>query len=109
MKKSCALIVFIRNPDAGKVKTRLAARIGESAAIALYASFIQDILAMAQSTGLDILVFVEPAKDVPKLREIMEDGPRLYPQRGRDLGEKMKHAMDHIFRVGICQGTAHGE
>ena len=46
-----AVLVFLRAPEKGRVKTRLAKTIGEDITLALYEGFVQDILGTLQQTA----------------------------------------------------------
>ncbi len=44
MKRSKALIVFVKAPENGRVKTRLQKQIGANFALKLYRGMVQDLL-----------------------------------------------------------------
>ena len=56
------LAVFVRPPDEGAVKTRLARLLGTSHAAALYEAFVEDTLALC-ARGRDLL-------DLPPLSQV---------------------------------------
>jgi rSAM/selenodomain-associated transferase 1 len=96
-------IVFARFPERGKVKTRLAAHIGEARACALYEAMLKDTLEIVQSrtsaTNADVLLCVTPDSAVerfqPWLRANNIDYPNVYcfAQQGATLGERMFNAF----------------
>ncbi|MFW5792111.1 MAG: glycosyltransferase, partial [Desulfohalobiaceae bacterium] len=55
------ILFFVRLPEIGKVKTRLAAALGEQAALRLYRAFVKDQLAMFQELEVQVLVVGTPA------------------------------------------------
>ena len=58
-----ALIVFVKNPKKGKVKTRLAADIGEEKALKVYCDLISFSKSLIYS-GLNVYVFHSPSLKV---------------------------------------------
>lgn len=85
------LIIFIKNPIEGKVKTRLAATIGNKKALEIYLKLVNHTLSVAKEVNAEIHLFFSDAI-------IME-----YPfenkniQNGNDLGERMKNAFHQVF------------
>jgi len=88
------LIIFIKNPVKGKVKTRLAATIGDERALLVYISLIEYTLNLAESLNVEVNLFFSD--------EIISDYPFLnkHIQEGNDLGEKMKNAFKKCFNQG---------
>lgn len=93
--KSFALIIFIRNPVIGKVKTRLAAEIGNTKALELYLRLLQHTF--------DVTVDIPVEKYVYYSDFIPEDDmwkSSSYSQRiqtGKDLGDRMSNAINEAF------------
>jgi len=97
-----AIIVFLRVPELGKVKTRLAATLGDDRALAIYQQLTAMTMDVIQESTADILLFYYP--EVPP--EVPYAG-HAYQQMGSDLGEKIAHAFsqaflahDHVLIVG---------
>lgn len=96
--KNNALIIFTRNPELGKVKTRLAKTIGDENALIVY----QDLLLHTQSVikDLDIDKFVFYDAHI-NLNDIWSE--EIYTkklQNGLDLGERMQNAFQELFDDG---------
>ena len=51
-----ALIIFVRNPELGKVKTRLAATIGNEKALEIYKELLEHTQAITASVHADEFV-----------------------------------------------------
>jgi rSAM/selenodomain-associated transferase 1 len=86
-----------KHPEAGRVKTRLAAAYGAEAACALHRAFVVDLAARLADTGWRTTWAVSPpgapfADVVP--------GARCIPQRGSDLGTRMAAAAGDLFAEG---------
>jgi len=97
MTDTLSILLFIRTPEKGRVKSRLATDLGDEMAVVIYKSFILDILAMLRNGPYPFTLCVHP----PDSREALVDwfGPALtcVPQEGNDLGEKMKNAFVRSF------------
>ncbi len=91
-----ALILMVKNPVAGKTKTRLAAEVGDAKALEMYAVLTRhtgdQVLGLDQVTRyLHYSEFVDTADDWPN-----RDFIKLV-QVGAGLGERMAAAFDHAF------------
>jgi len=93
-----ALIIFTRNPELGKVKTRLAATVGNQSALEIYEFLISHIVKVSENTTVDKYVFYS---------EIIQENDawnseifRKKLQHGNDLGDRMHHAFQQLFKVG---------
>jgi uncharacterized protein len=95
MKK--ALIIFVRNPLPGKVKTRLAAGIGEEKALQVYEYLLQHTHSITENIAASIFVYYADYLNKNDLWNGFEK--RL--QQGDDLGERMKNAFADLFETGF--------
>lgn len=100
MTKNNAVIVFIKSPEKGRVKTRLAQGVGDTAALALYRCFVMDVLDMVRSTPWALRVYYYPENAFPRIRSWLGDDLDLFPQKGFTLGEKMENALTDTFTAG---------
>jgi rSAM/selenodomain-associated transferase 1 len=90
--KTDALIIFIKNPERGKVKTRLASTVGDDQALAVYRALLTHTRRLAESLDVvDRLLFYSAFID----RD--DDWPassfEKFLQRGPDLGARMHQAF----------------
>lgn len=99
-KASCRLLFFVKQPVAGKVKTRLAVEVGECAAVELYKSFILDMLNTFDGLDVKVDIFVEPADCCEWFERWLGGGYSYIGQRGQSLGERMKNAFSVAFDSG---------
>ncbi len=101
--KAC-LLLFLKAPEPGEVKTRLAQAIGAEAACRLYRNFVLDLLeTLSRITGagsLDLRIFFSPPAAAQEVRKWLGSGYDYAPQEGRDLGERMKNAFLASFTRG---------
>jgi rSAM/selenodomain-associated transferase 1 len=96
------LLVLAKEPVAGRVKTRLAARLGDEAAARLYEAFLSDLAEELTSPGEweSILAHADGAAG-PALRRLFGPEWSLAPQGGGDLGERLARAFE-----GVGDGAA---
>lgn len=87
------IIVFVKAPVEGLVKTRLAGRLGARGAMLLYRALAEDLLAAVCAMDCQVRVFYYPANHQDIVRGWLRDDMPLYAQQGADLGERMHHAL----------------
>jgi rSAM/selenodomain-associated transferase 1 len=101
---SRAFIIFAKKPLPGGVKTRLSPPLTPAEASGLYSCMILDSIAMASSlSGITPFIFFQ---DDPGAADYFKTlAPKIIstPQKGEDLGERMKNAFDQIFLRGFAQ------
>lgn len=100
MQKKEALIIFARAPQKGKVKTRLAASVGEDTAFAVYKLLLQHTKSVTENLSCDKYVFY--ADQIPGDDHWGNDYKKLL-QLGTDLGEKMRNAFSRLFGEGYLR------
>jgi len=91
-----ALIIFARNPIRGKVKTRLAATLGEDKALSIYQSLLEHTVQITHQLPCDRYVFY--ADGISLNDHWLSDVYRKENQVGADLGARMHHAFDTLFQ-----------
>lgn len=94
------LLVFARHPELGKVKTRLAAGIGNKAALAVYRELLAHTRAVAQALPAHKTVWLAEA---PTVAQSSADEWPDYEQQLQfpgDLGTRMLTAFAHAFNQG---------
>lgn len=96
-----ALIVFIRKPELGKVKTRLAATLGNEKALAIYKKLLQHTQHIVTATGIDSFIFYADELVANDNWDFANFYKQL--QTNGDLGIKMKTAFETVFAKGYLQ------
>ncbi len=100
------VLVFLKVPRAGRVKTRLAHAIGARNAARLYRAFLADTLAtVAESEAWSVEAhFAPPESPLARVRSLLPAGlrsrARLVPQARGTLGHRMAGAIKRAFREG---------
>lgn len=92
-----ALIIFAKNPVYGKVKTRLAATIGEEAALNVYKHLLERCRLITEKLSADKFVFY--SDHVPP-DDIWDAAYIRSKQEGHNLGERMQNAFQEVFDEG---------
>jgi len=100
MDKRTAIIVMVKYPLAGSVKTRLGCEIGIANACELYREFVQTLLETCRATGFDTVISCHPDHLVSDYRKWLGHGFQYMVQRGPDLGDKMRDAFEQGFALG---------
>lgn len=95
------IIIFLRAPRKGRVKTRLATALGDDTVLKLYTAFVSDVIAAAVETDLPVRLFFDPDDAETEIRDHFQTSLPLHPQKGADLGEKMANAFLDIFDWGF--------
>lgn len=94
------LIVFVKYPEEGMVKTRIGSVLGDHFTIDLYRSFVADIIQKAARLSPDLLVYFTPEERAFDFRNWLGLKISIFPQKGNDLGERMKNALKEQFGLG---------
>lgn len=96
-----AILVFVKDPQAGQVKTRLAASIGDIAAASLYRAFVADVMeTVTMCASYDCWICFSPPESEAAIRAWLGDDHRFIPQAGADLGLRMTRAFEQTFSQG---------
>ena len=93
---STAIIIFVRHPEIGKVKTRLAKVIGDKKALEVYTELLSHTLNITKS--VDATKFVFYTEEVQKNDLWNEPGYFKCKQKGEDLGDRMRQAFYFVFQ-----------
>jgi rSAM/selenodomain-associated transferase 1 len=104
---SC-IIVFVKAPISGHVKTRLAKDLDESIIVNLYRNFVKDIIDKISDMGHCIKIFYDPPGSESLMQEWLGDCHEFVLQTGFDLGQKMANAFEYVFRNGTRQAVLIG-
>ena len=99
-----AVLVFAREPIAGRVKTRLAARLGAGRAAVVYGRLLECALRAAAGVEADareLWLDQSPSGDAP-VALAARHGLRLRVQAPGDLGVRMADAFDHALRTSAA-------
>jgi rSAM/selenodomain-associated transferase 1 len=102
------ILLFVKAPIKGQVKSRLAAGLGDDAALELYKNFVLDILETIEKTGHPCTIFFHPPDARDAVAAWLGPGGDYLPQQGNDLGERMADAFATIFKKGVSRAILIG-
>ena len=90
-----ALIIFIKNPQRGKVKTRLARTSGDARALQIYNALLQHTRKLALEIDVTRYLFYSDFVNTQDAWSASEFKKRL--QKGKDLGIRMANAFKEVL------------
>lgn len=94
-------MIFTRNPLLGKVKTRLAASIGDEAALEVYQFLLQHTFNITKELDCDKAVYY--SEGIPE-NGLWEKGDfQKILQQGKGLGQRMENAFKNAFFEGYSK------
>lgn len=94
-------MILTRNPELGKCKTRLAAIVGDNAALEIYNFLLRHTASLTKDLSVDKWVFYS---EEIWIDDIWDN--HLYQKKlqvGKDLGERMLNAFKEGFQAGFDQ------
>lgn len=95
------VLVFVKAPAPGRVKTRLSPPFTPETAASLYRAFAADSLSAAEAVvGAKAAVAYEPHEDWPTPSWLSEPPPEWFLQEGADLGRRLAAATGKAFVDG---------
>ena len=92
------VLLFSKFPEPGMVKTRLARSVGADNAAKLQRAFIEDQLGMLSEIGASVTMCCDPFRPLIDYERLFGGGIGYAPQQGRDLGQRMLHALHQALR-----------
>lgn len=100
-----AVLIFVRAPELGRVKTRLAAEVGAETALAVYRRLAEHTVheALAAVPPDHIRIHFTPPDTEPIVRAWLGSGPGYIPQADGDLGQRLETAFAQAFGAGYTR------
>lgn len=95
MNKDELIIVFVKNIELGKVKTRLAKSIGDTSTFEIYSYLVELTEQITLNSKIPLHIYFS--------NEIIEErwsNAEKFVQKGDNLGERMANAFRHAFELG---------
>jgi rSAM/selenodomain-associated transferase 1 len=98
---SASIILFLKYPVKGKVKTRLAKTIGDEKAVRLYKKLSENIIAtISKLSNSHKYIFYSEKEEKDLINNWIKDKCFFAAQDGEDLGKRMKNAFNQVFSHG---------
>ncbi len=95
------VILFVKLPERGKVKSRLSRDMDWDFVLHLYDCMVQDMITMLKRSGVPFLICYDPPGALEQMERWLGREYSYSPQTGNDLGERMEHAFARTFQEGI--------
>jgi len=92
------ILLFVKAPRRGRVKSRLAASLGKDSALEAYRSFVLDMVDSLDRAGHRTTICVAPPEGLAEVAAWLGTWRSYEAQVGRDLGARMEHAFSSAFR-----------
>jgi rSAM/selenodomain-associated transferase 1 len=108
--KKNTLIVFLKYPEAGKVKTRLAKDVGDQRAAEIYSQMSKTIIEnVLDVSGYRTIIFYNPPEKENEIRDWLGNKQcPITPQAGETLGDKIVDALAQVFSSGADKAVIIG-
>ena len=106
-----ALLLFLRFPEPGRVKTRLIPRLGAVGAAEVYRRLVEDAAGKARALarpGLLCAAFAEPPERLEEVRRWLGPLFLTVAQAEGDLGRRLEEAFTWAFKRGARRAVAIG-
>jgi len=94
------ILLFVKYPEPGKVKTRLESLLSKDRVAGLYQCFVMDLLETLKDAGYPLSLVFTPSERKREISCLFGEGFDYRPQEGDDLGERMKNAFRECFAEG---------
>lgn len=101
VNQQTCIVIFVRSPDKGTVKTRLTAVLDQDTVVELYRRFVLDLLGTLSHGNFGLRICFYPAGAKRKVADWLGEGYVYAAQRGRDLGERLENAFLAAFAEGF--------
>ncbi len=98
--KEKALILFLKYPEKGAVKTRIAKALGDDFTLKLYTCFVADILEISRNIDADTFILYSLTDNAKNKGWFGKAGHVCLPQKGADIGRRMHNAFRDICSQG---------
>ncbi|MBW7991277.1 MAG: glycosyltransferase [Planctomycetes bacterium] len=102
------LLLFVKSPIKGQVKTRLAAETDGDFVVELYKCFVEDMISLIENLGVQFKVCFCPDNMKSTFSEWLGEQYCYTPQTGDNLGERLRNAFDSAFKEGFSNVVAIG-
>ena len=108
MNDKRGVILFVKLPEKGRVKSRLALHIGEDAALHLYENMVLDVLDMLKKGRFPFRICFTPLDAHDQMAGWLGQEYDYLPQNGDNLGDRMEDAFDSVFAGGVQEALLIG-
>jgi rSAM/selenodomain-associated transferase 1 len=101
ISQGSSVILFVRSPERGRVKSRLAAATGGKMALEIYKAFVLDIIETLSKGHYPLRIFFYPGSSGQRVVKWLGKDFVYAPQQGSDIGKRMENAFVQSFSMGF--------
>ncbi len=102
------VILFVKYPEKGKVKSRLAQDLDEDFVLRLYQCMVLDTIDMLKRLNVPFRICYYPLAALEEMKTWLGRAYVYAPQAGDHLGERMERAFSRVFSEGVDQALLIG-
>lgn len=95
------ILLFVKYPEKGSVKHRLSVDLSEEIVQEIYTCFVRDTLSTVQNIDAQLMICFLPVDALERFRLWLGSTLLFLPQKGQDLGERMKNSFLSAFTKGF--------
>ena len=95
------LMIFMKTPALGLVKTRLAKSLCDEKALEIYKNLVKNVIEKTARTNTkyDVCIFLAERSEIEHVKEWLNIKAPIYIQNGSDLGGRMHNAFKTIYEL----------
>jgi len=109
MNRQNVLIIFMKAPRLGTVKTRLQPQLTAEQSLTLYRAMGEDLVAKFRGAAeFDLQIYFWPPESEEEIRQWLGNDMAFFAQEEGDLGWKMLRAFAHAFQQGYRKAVIIG-
>jgi len=108
MADNRCVILFVKFPERGKVKSRLAQDMDGDIIQRFYECMVLDAIDMLKQAGTPFRICFDPPDAQERVRQWLGQTYLYMPQIGGNLGERMKQAFSIVFSEGVDEALLIG-
>lgn len=108
MADNRCIILFVKLPGPGKVKSRLARDMDGDIVQRLYECMVLDAIDMLKQAETPFRICFDPPDAQERVRQWLGQAYSYMPQIGEDLGERMEQAFVRVFSEGVDEALLIG-
>jgi len=99
-EKNCILL-FVKYPEKGRVKKRLTKELNAGFVSELYKKFVIDLVSKIEKLKVDFKICFYPTDSKKQFMKWLGEKQDYIPQKGDDLGDRMKYCFNTSFNEGF--------
>jgi rSAM/selenodomain-associated transferase 1 len=107
-KEKNGILIFVKYPKKGMVKSRLSDIIDEKLVVDLYRNFVEDLLDMLNKTDYSVIICYHPKDAIKDFKKWLGEEYQYIPQIGDNLGERLKNSFIKGFDLHFKKLTVIG-